>query len=167
MLKGLTASMVIHRCYRPARGDAVLVHAAASGVGLLLVQWLKHLGATVIGTVGSREKAQAAHAAGCEHVVLYREMDFAAASNADWLGCSAPLPTPAATAAANACQGRCAAASPAYPAASATPPPTAVARAPTRSITGPAAGDASTARPVTTPMTAPATPRLNPRPLCR
>ena len=79
MLKGLTASMVIHRCYRPARGDTVLVHAAASGVGLLLVQWLKHLGATVIGTVGSREKAQAARAAGCEHVVLYREVDFAAA----------------------------------------------------------------------------------------
>jgi NADPH2:quinone reductase len=79
MLKGLTASMLIHRCYRPAKGDAVLVHAAASGVGLLLVQWLKHLGATVIGTVGSAEKAQAARAAGCEHVVLYRDLDFGAA----------------------------------------------------------------------------------------
>ena len=76
LLKGLTASMVIHRCYRPRKGDAVLVHAAASGVGLLLVQWAKHLGATVIGTVGSRDKAEVARKHGCDHTVLYRESDF-------------------------------------------------------------------------------------------
>jgi NADPH2:quinone reductase len=79
MLKGLTASMVIHRCYRPREGDAILVHAAASGVGLLLVPWAKHLGATVIGTVGSREKAEVARRHGCDHTVLYRETDFVAA----------------------------------------------------------------------------------------
>jgi NADPH2:quinone reductase len=76
MLKGLTASMVINRCYRPKPGDTILVHAAASGVGLLLVQWAKHLGATLIGTVGSREKAEVARAHGCDHAVLYRETDF-------------------------------------------------------------------------------------------
>jgi NADPH2:quinone reductase len=79
MLKGLTASLVINRCYRPGPGDMILVHAAASGVGLLLVQWAKHLGATVIGTVGSRDKAQVAQAHGCDHAVLYRETDFVAA----------------------------------------------------------------------------------------
>jgi NADPH2:quinone reductase len=78
MLKGLTASMVINRCYRPRPADRILVHAAASGVGLLLVQWAKHLGATVIGTVGSREKAEVARAHGCDHTVLYRETDFVA-----------------------------------------------------------------------------------------
>ncbi len=76
MLKGLTASMVIHRCHRPRPGEWVLVHAAASGVGTLLAQWASHLGATVIGTAGSREKARFALAHGCHHVVLYRETDF-------------------------------------------------------------------------------------------
>jgi NADPH2:quinone reductase len=80
MLKGLTASMVIHRCHCPQPGEAVLVHAAASGVGLLLVQWAKHLGATVIGTVGSREKASMARSHGCDHVIAYRENDFVAAT---------------------------------------------------------------------------------------
>ncbi len=79
MLKGLTASMVIHRCHRPRNGETVLIHAAASGVGSLLAQWSKHLGATVIGTVGSRDKAQFALAHGCDHAVLYREEDFVAA----------------------------------------------------------------------------------------
>jgi NADPH2:quinone reductase len=78
MLKGLTASMVIHRCYTPRPGDTILIHAAASGVGLLLVQWAKHLGATVIGTVGSREKADVIRAHGAGHAVLYRETDFVA-----------------------------------------------------------------------------------------
>ncbi|MGE3067626.1 MAG: quinone oxidoreductase, partial [Hyphomicrobiaceae bacterium] len=76
MLKGLTASLVINRNYKPKPGDAVLVHAAASGVGLVLVQWCKHLGATVIGTVGSRNKAEVVRAHGCDHTILYREQDF-------------------------------------------------------------------------------------------
>lgn len=79
MLKGLTASLVINRHFRPKPGDWVLVHAAASGVGLLLTQWCRHLGATVIGTVGSAEKAKVAASHGCEHTILYRETDFVAA----------------------------------------------------------------------------------------
>ena len=58
MVKGFTASLVINRVCRPKPGDTILIHTAASGVGLLLTQWSKHLGATVIGTVGSREKAE-------------------------------------------------------------------------------------------------------------
>ena len=80
LLKGLTASVVIHRCYRPQPGDAVLVHAAASGVGSLLAQWCAHLGATVIGTVGSEAKAAFARAHGCRHTILYRQEDFVAAT---------------------------------------------------------------------------------------
>ena len=79
MLKGLTASVVIHRCYRPTPGDVVLVHAAASGVGSLLAQWCNHLGAIVIGTVGSQEKATFAKAHGCHHTILYRQEDFVSA----------------------------------------------------------------------------------------
>lgn len=79
MLKGLTASLVINRTFRPKPGDTVLVHAAASGVGLVLVQWSRHLGATVIGTVGSADKATVAAAHGCHHTILYRETDFVAA----------------------------------------------------------------------------------------
>ena len=79
MLKGLTASMVINRCFMPRAGDAVLIHAAASGVGLILTQWAKHLGATVLGTVGSAEKAKLAVAHGCDHPILYRDADFVAA----------------------------------------------------------------------------------------
>ena len=82
MLKGLTASMVVNRVYRPKRGDTILIHAAASGVGLLLCQWAKHLGATVIGTVGSRDKARVAESHGCDHTILYREVDFVAAVKA-------------------------------------------------------------------------------------
>jgi len=76
LLKGLTASMVVNRVYRPKPGDTILIHAAASGVGLLLCQWAKHLGATVIGTVGSRDKARVAAAHGADHTILYREVDF-------------------------------------------------------------------------------------------
>ena len=71
LLKGLTAAMIVNRVFRPASGDTVLVHAAASGVGMLLCQWAKHFGARVIGTVGSAEKARIARAHGCDHVVLY------------------------------------------------------------------------------------------------
>ncbi len=79
MLKGLTASMVVNRLYKPRASEAVLIHAAASGVGLILVQWAKHRGATVLGTVGSAEKAQIVAAHGCDHPILYRETDFVAA----------------------------------------------------------------------------------------
>ena len=79
LLKGLTASMVINRNFTLKRDDPVLIHAAASGVGLLLVQWCKHLGATVIGTVGSAAKADVARSLGCDHTILYRDVDFAAA----------------------------------------------------------------------------------------
>src|SRR5215471_8683361 len=73
LLKGLTAAMIVRRVFPPRPGDTVLVHAAASGVGLLLSQWSKHLGAAVIGTVGSEEKAQIARAHGCDHVFLYAD----------------------------------------------------------------------------------------------
>ena len=76
MVKGFTASLIINRIFRPKPGDVILIHAAASGVGLILSQWSRHLGATVIGTVGSPEKARIAQAHGCEHTVLYREVDF-------------------------------------------------------------------------------------------
>ncbi|MBO0763075.1 MAG: quinone oxidoreductase [Hyphomicrobiaceae bacterium] len=79
MVKGLTASLIVNRVYRPKPGDAVLIHAAASGVGLILAQWASHLGATVIGTVGSPDKARIAAAYGCEYTILYREDDFVAA----------------------------------------------------------------------------------------
>jgi NADPH2:quinone reductase len=82
MLKGLTASLVINRSYRPKPGETILIHAAASGVGLILTQWSKHLGATVIGTVGSAEKASLVAANGCDHPILYRETDFVAAVKA-------------------------------------------------------------------------------------
>lgn len=82
LLKGLTASVIVHRCFQPKPGDVVLIHAAASGVGILLAQWCKHLGATVIGTVGSRAKAELAARRGCDHVILYREHDFVPAVRA-------------------------------------------------------------------------------------
>jgi NADPH:quinone reductase len=65
MVKGFTASLIINRIFRPKRGDTVLIHTAAGGVGVILCQWSKHLGATAIGTVGSREKAKIAAAHGC------------------------------------------------------------------------------------------------------
>lgn len=77
MLKGLTAEYLLHRTYKVKRGDTILMHAAAGGVGLILCQWAKHLGATVIGTVGSEEKAELARANGCDHVILYRKENFA------------------------------------------------------------------------------------------
>lgn len=78
MLKGLTAQYLLRRTFRVKKGDTMLVHAAAGGVGLLLCQWGKALGATVIGTVGSEEKAKLAKRAGAKHVILYNTEDFAA-----------------------------------------------------------------------------------------
>ena len=77
MLKGLTAEYLLHRTYRVKAGDTILMHAAAGGVGLILCQWAKHLGATVIGTAGTEEKAELARANGCDHVILYRKEKFA------------------------------------------------------------------------------------------
>jgi len=76
MLKGLTARYLVRRTYRVREGDTVLIHAAAGGVGLLACQWAHHLGATVIGTVGSAEKAELARRNGCDHPVIYTEEDF-------------------------------------------------------------------------------------------
>jgi len=77
MLKGLTAQYLVRQTYRVKEGDFVLVHAAAGGVGQILCQWAKALGAKVIGTVGSEEKAKLAKKAGARHTILYREEDFA------------------------------------------------------------------------------------------
>lgn len=78
MLKGLTAEYLLHRTHRVARGDVVLVHAAAGGVGLLLCQWAKHIGATVIGTVSTPDKARLARDAGCDYPIVSPSADFAA-----------------------------------------------------------------------------------------
>jgi NADPH2:quinone reductase len=78
MLKGMTAEFLVRRCHAVKAGETILVHAAAGGVGTILVQWAKALGATVIGTVGSGEKAELARSLGCDHVVLYRREDTAA-----------------------------------------------------------------------------------------
>jgi NADPH:quinone reductase-like Zn-dependent oxidoreductase len=79
MLKGMSAEFLLHRVHAVEAGDTILVHAAAGGVGQLLCQWASHLGATVIGTVGSPEKAAVARAAGCAHPIVYTETDFVAA----------------------------------------------------------------------------------------
>lgn len=76
MLKGLTVQYLIRRVYRVEKGETVLFHAAAGGVGLIACQWLKALGATVIGTVGSDEKAKIAKAHGCDHTVVYTRENF-------------------------------------------------------------------------------------------
>jgi NADPH2:quinone reductase len=78
MLKGMTAQYLLRRTYAVKPGDTILFHAAAGGVGLILCQWAKHLGANVIGTVGSAEKATLARANGCDHVINYRTEDFVA-----------------------------------------------------------------------------------------
>src|SRR5690349_12926246 len=76
MLKGLTTQYLIRRTYRVKKGDTILMHAAAGGVGLILCQWAKALGATVIGTVGSDEKAALAQKAGCKHVIVTSREKF-------------------------------------------------------------------------------------------
>jgi NADPH:quinone reductase len=77
MLKGMSAEYLLHRTHRVTPGDAVLVHAAAGGVGLLLCQWAKALGARVIGTVSSEAKAELARANGCDHAIVTRDYRFA------------------------------------------------------------------------------------------
>jgi NADPH2:quinone reductase len=77
MLKGCTVEYLVRRTYAVQRGDNVLLTAAAGGVGLIACQWLRALGANVIGTVGSAEKGELARAHGCDHVILYREEDIA------------------------------------------------------------------------------------------
>lgn len=76
ILKGMTAQYLLRLTTRIKAGDTVLVHAAAGGVGLFMCQWAKHLGATVIGTVGTEEKAALAKAHGCDHPVVYTRDDF-------------------------------------------------------------------------------------------
>jgi NADPH2:quinone reductase len=77
MIRGMTARNLLHETYKVTAGDTILVHAAAGGVGLILSQWAKHLGATVIGTVGSDDKVQVARAHGCDHVFVIPREDFA------------------------------------------------------------------------------------------
>jgi NADPH:quinone reductase len=78
MLKGMTAEYLVRRTFKVEKGMNVLTHAAAGGVGLILCQWANYLGANVIGTVGSKDKAALAKANGCHHTILYREEDFVA-----------------------------------------------------------------------------------------
>jgi NADPH2:quinone reductase len=78
MLQGMTAEYLLRRTYAVQRGDTILIHAAAGGVGLIACQWAKHLGATVIGTVGSDEKAALARAHGCDFPIVYTREDFQA-----------------------------------------------------------------------------------------
>ncbi len=76
MLKGLTAQYLLRRTYRVKKGETILVHSAAGGVGQILCQWAKHLGVTVIGTVGSEEKAPLAKKVGCKHVIVLSRENF-------------------------------------------------------------------------------------------
>ena len=78
MLQGMTAHMLLRSVHRVEPGETILIHAAAGGVGLIVCQWAKALGATVIGTVGSDEKAELARAHGCDHPIVYTRHDFAA-----------------------------------------------------------------------------------------
>src|SRR3954467_6729904 len=76
MLKGMTVEYLLHRTFKVERGMNVLIHAAAGGIGLIACQWANALGANVIGTVGSADKAALAKANGCHHTILYRNEDF-------------------------------------------------------------------------------------------
>ncbi len=78
MLKGMTVQYLVNRTFKVGKGTICLIHAAAGGVGLIACQWANHLGATVIGTVGSKEKAEIAKKNGAHHVINYREEDFVA-----------------------------------------------------------------------------------------
>ncbi len=77
MLKGMTVQYLFRRTYKLQKGQTILFHAAAGGVGLIAMQWAKALGVTVIGTVGSKEKGELARAHGCDHVILYKEENVA------------------------------------------------------------------------------------------
>ncbi len=76
MLKGMTAQYLLRRTHKVEPGETVLIHAAAGGMGLILCQWAKHLGALVMGTVSSDEKAARAGAHGCDHAIVYTRRDF-------------------------------------------------------------------------------------------
>ena len=78
MLQGMTAQMLLRSVFPVAKGDTILIHAAAGGVGLILCQWASALGATVIGTVGTEEKAELAKEHGCHHPIVYSKQDFVA-----------------------------------------------------------------------------------------
>ncbi|TIW78882.1 MAG: quinone oxidoreductase, partial [Mesorhizobium sp.] len=78
MLKGMTAEYLLRRTFPVKAGDTILYHAAAGGVGLILGQWAKHLGAIVIGTASSADKIELARAHGFDHVINYKEQDFVA-----------------------------------------------------------------------------------------
>jgi len=77
MIRGMTARCLLYDAYKVQPGDTILIHAAAGGVGLIMCQWAKHLGATVIGTVSSDEKAAIARAHGCDHPIVYTRENFA------------------------------------------------------------------------------------------
>jgi NADPH:quinone reductase len=77
MIRGMTARSLLKDTYKVQPGDTIVIHAAAGGVGLIMCQWAKHLGATVIGTVSSDEKAAVARAHGCDHSIVYTREDFA------------------------------------------------------------------------------------------
>ena len=91
MLQGMTAQMLLRSVFPVHDGDTILVHAAAGGVGLIMCQWAAALGATVIGTVGTEEKAELARAHGCAHPILYSKQDFVAEVNAITAGEKLPV----------------------------------------------------------------------------
>ena len=91
MLQGMTAQYLIRRTYRIKKGETILLHAAAGGVGLILCQWARALGVTVIGTVGSDEKAKLAKAHGCKYPVVYTRDDFVAAVKKITKGAGVPV----------------------------------------------------------------------------
>lgn len=91
LLKGMTAQYLLKQTRPVGPGDTILFHAAAGGVGLLACQWAHHLGATVIGTVGSREKAEVARAHGCDYPIVYTEEDFVAAVHRITEGAGVPV----------------------------------------------------------------------------
>src|SRR5436853_6378130 len=78
MIRGMTARSLLTETYKVQPGDTILIHAAAGGVGLIMCQWAKHLGATVIGTVSTEAKADIARAHGCDHPIVYTRAAFAA-----------------------------------------------------------------------------------------
>ena len=91
MIRGMTARYLLRETYVVRPGDTILIHAAAGGVGLIVCQWAKHLGAMVNGTVGTREKAAIARAHGCDHAIVYTEEDFAERVRAITSGAGVPV----------------------------------------------------------------------------
>src|SRR5439155_27215713 len=91
MLQGMTAHMLLRSVHRVQAGETILIHAAAGGVGLIVCQWAKALGATVIGTVSSDEKAELARAHGCDHPIVYTRQDFVAEVNRITGGAKLPV----------------------------------------------------------------------------